>query len=96
MNNIKCQNLVIFFKTRMKQIFSVVKEKLLDITLDSELEFEKYITGICNNTAQRIHVLYRITRYMLLNKRRLLMKMITESQCNYCPLIGDSLQTSEQ
>ena len=66
---------------------SSVEEKLLGITLDSELKFEKHITDICNNASQKIHVLSRITSYMSLNKRRLLMKTFAESQSNYCPLI---------
>ena len=40
---------------------SSVEEKLLGITLDSELKFEKHITDICNKASQKIHVLSRIT-----------------------------------
>ena len=64
---------------------SSAEEKLLGITLDSELKFEKHITGICNKASQKTHALSRITRYMSLNKR--LMKTFVESQFNYCPLI---------
>ena len=66
---------------------SSVEEKLLGITLNSELKFEKHITDICNKASQKIHVLSRITSYMSLNKRRLLLKTLVESQFNYCPLI---------
>ena len=66
---------------------SSAKEKLLGITLDSELTFKKHITDICSKVSQRIHVLSRITRYMSLNKRMLLVKPFVESQFNYCPLI---------
>ena len=62
---------------------SSVEEKLLGITLDSELKFEKHITGICNKASQKIHALFRITSYMSLNKQRLLMKLFVESQFNY-------------
>ena len=68
-------------------ITSSAEEKLLGITLDSELKFEKHITDICNKVSQKIHVLSRITSYMLLNKWRLLTKTFVESQFNYCPLI---------
>ena len=79
-------------KTEKKTINDVVltssvEEKLLCITLDSELKFEKHISGICNKASQKIHVLSRITSYMSLNKRRLLTKTFVESQFNYCPLI---------
>ena len=62
-------------------------EKLPGITLHSELKFEKHIAGVCNKASQKIHVLSRISRYMLLNKRGLLMKTFTKSQFNYSPLI---------
>ena len=53
---------------------SSVEEKLLDITLDSELKFEKHITDISNKASQKIHVLSRITTYKSLNKWRPLME----------------------
>ena len=64
-----------------------VEEELLSTTLDSELKFEKHITGICNKNSQKTHALSRITSYMSLNKRRLLVKTFIESQFNHCPLI---------
>ena len=62
---------------------SSVEEKLRGITLDSELKSEKHITDIYNKASQKIHVLFRITSYMSLNKRRLLMKTFVQSQSNY-------------
>ena len=43
---------------------SSVEEKFFGITLDSELKFEKHLTGICNKTNQKLYVLSRITSYM--------------------------------
>ena len=54
-----------------------------EITLDSELKFVKYITDICNKGIQKIHVLFRVTYYMSLNERRLLMKTFVEFHFNY-------------
>ena len=71
----------------MKHKFSLlVEEKLLCITIDSKLKFEKHIPGICNKAGKKIYVLSRITSYMSLNKRRLLMQTFVESQFNHCPL----------
>ena len=66
---------------------SSAEEKLLGITLDSELKFEKHVTDICNKASQKIHALSRITSNMSLNKRRVLMKTFVESQFNYYLLI---------
>ena len=65
---------------------STFEEKLLGITLDSELKFEKNTTDICNKASQKIHVL-SITCYISLNKRRLLMKTFVEFQFNCFHLI---------
>ena len=62
---------------------SSVEKKLLGITLDSELKFEKHITGVFNKASQEIHVLSRMTSYMSLNKQRLLMKMFVEPQFSH-------------
>ena len=66
---------------------SSAEEKLLDMTLDSELKFEKHIAGICNKASQKIHVLFRIASYVSLNKRRLIMRTFLESQFNCCTLM---------
>ena len=60
---------------------SGVEEKLLGFVLDSGLKSEKHVTGIYNKASEKIHVLSRITSYMPLKKRRLLMKMFVESVC---------------
>ena len=40
---------------------SSAEEKLLGITVDLELKFEKRITGVCNKTSQKAYVLSKIT-----------------------------------
>ena len=65
---------------------SNVEEKLLGVTLDSELKFEKHMTDICNKASQKVHVLSKITSYMSLSKRRILLKAFVESQFSYFPL----------
>ena len=39
---------------------SSVEEKLLPVTLHSELKSEKHITSICHKASQKIHILSRI------------------------------------
>ena len=50
---------------------SSVEEKLLGITIDSELKLEKHITNICNKGSQKINVLSGTASYMWLIKWRL-------------------------
>ena len=59
-------------------------ENLIEIAIDSDLKFDKHI---CDEVSKKINVLYRVTGYMSLEKRRILMKTSAESQFGYCSLI---------
>ena len=58
-------------------------EKLIEITIDSDLKFDKHI---CDEVSKKINVLCRVTGYIPLEKRRILMKTSAESQFGYCSL----------
>ena len=68
-------------------IASSPSEKLLGITLDSELKFEKFINKICNIVNKRLNVIHRIGSHMSLGKRKMLLRTFIESGFSYCPLI---------
>ena len=68
-------------------IASSLSEKLLGITLDSELKFEKHINKICNIVNAKLNALPRIGSHMSLDKRKMLLRAVIESQFSYCPLI---------
>ena len=63
-----------------------VKE-LLGVTIDSNLNFKEHILSLCKKANRKLHALSRVSKYMTLNKRRILMKYFIISQFNYCPLI---------
>ena len=69
------------------QITSSTAETLLGITNDSELNFENYLSAICNKVSRKINALGRIANYMSLKERRIVVKAFTGSQFNYRPLI---------
>ena len=62
-------------------------EKLLGIQIDSDLTFEEHISSICNKKDKKINVLGRLVNYISFDKCRMVMKVMIESQFNYCPLI---------
>ena len=68
-------------------IASRLSEKLLGITLDSELKFEKHIYNICNIVNKKLNTLHRIGSHISLDKRKMLLRAFIESQFSYCPLI---------
>ena len=61
--------------------------KLLGVKFNTVLTFESHITDICNNAIWKIS-LARVTPYMDLSKRHILMNAFINSQFNYCPLVG--------
>ena len=62
-------------------------KKLLAIKLDSKLNFNSHIHGICHKAGQKLNAISRITPYMDFEKRRLLVNAFFYSQFNYCHFI---------
>ena len=63
-------------------------KKLLGVTFDKELKSEKNIITICQRANRKLNALARLTPYMELEKRRMLVNAFFISQFNYCPFFG--------
>ena len=57
------------------------------MTIDNKLNFNNHLQKILKKANQKVHVLARITPYMSIPKRKLLMNSFFISQFNYCPLV---------
>ena len=62
-------------------------EKLLSIIIDSKLNFKEHLERLFKKASRKVNVLSRITPYMNLTKRKLLMNSFFTSQFNYCRLL---------
>ena len=62
-------------------------EKLLGVIFDNKLQFDQHVTKLCSKAAQKLHALARISIFMTLEKRKLLMNAFISSQLSDCPLI---------
>ena len=62
-------------------------EKLLGVKFDSKLTFDDHISELCKKTSRKIHALSRVTPYMNISKRCILMNAFFKSQFSYCPLV---------
>ena len=69
------------------QINNSLSEKLLGITFDFRLKFNKHIEGICEKTSKKINALARLAPYMGTTKKRIIMDTFFKSQFNYCPSV---------
>ena len=64
-------------------------EKLSEMQFDDQLKFDFYIEKLCKNANRKSHALARVTPYMDLSKKQILMNAFFGSQFNnYCPLIS--------
>ena len=62
-------------------------KKLLGIHTDCKLKFDTHVDTICKKAHRKLTALSRITNYMKLPKRRILMNAFLKAQFNYCPII---------
>ena len=62
-------------------------KKLLGVTFDNNLKFEKHIITICQRANRKLNALARLTPFMELGKRKILMNAFFNCQFNYCPVI---------
>ena len=56
---------------------------LLGVIIDCELKFEEHIMKLCRKINWKLRALSRITNFMTLEKRRLLMKAFIFAQFSY-------------
>ena len=61
--------------------------KLLGITLDNKLKFEKHISSICKSASCQLNALFRLKYFLGFKGRKILIKSFVYSNFNYCPLL---------
>ena len=62
-------------------------KKLLGIHIDYKLKFDARVDTICKKAQRKLTALSRITNYVELPKRRILMNAFFKAQFNYFPII---------
>ena len=62
-------------------------KKLLGIYIGYKFKFDTHVDTICKKAHKKLTTLSRITNYIELPKRRILMSAFFKAQLNYCPII---------
>ena len=61
--------------------------KLLGITIDDKLNFDKHVNTLCIKAARQLNALIRIQKLISIEQRKLIYNSFILSNFNYCPLI---------
>ena len=70
--------------------FSIKKrgsEKLLGVNIDSKLNLVCHVNHLCDKANKKLRALARVTPYMTLEKKKIVMNSFFNTQFYYCPLI---------
>ena len=62
-------------------------EKLLGVTIDKKLNSNEHVNNLYNKANQKLNVLARVSSYVSIEMRKVIMKAFINSQVSYCPLI---------
>ena len=62
-------------------------EKLLGVQFDDHIKFDFYIEKLCKKANRKLHALARVSIFMDLSKKRMLMSVFFDLQCNHLRLI---------
>ena len=62
-------------------------KKILGVIFDIKLNFNTHVSKLCKKAGQKLQALARISNFMSLNQRKLIMNAFISSQFSYCPLI---------
>ena len=76
-----------FVKVEDFDILNSTNKKLLGITIDNKLSFDEHVGLLCNKASQKLHALARISHYMDIKQRQIIMKSFINSQFGYCPIV---------
>ena len=91
-NHDKCHLLVtgkkdVTISARGFKIKNTECEKLFGIKIDGGLKFENYLDGVIRKVSDKINALFRVTPFINLSKKKMLMNSFFKSQFSYCPLV---------
>ena len=61
--------------------------KLLGVTIDRDLKFDKHVLNLCSKANHKLSALSRMANLLSFNERRTLFKAFVEYQLRYYPIV---------
>ena len=77
----------LWIKVGENLIWESSHKKLLGLTIDKNLNFEKHLSVLCKKVSGKVSALARMVKILPFEQKRLVLKSFIESQFSYCPLI---------
>ena len=74
----------IYHEIRLKKTDT---KKLLGITIDEHLNFNKHITNFCKSASRKLNALSRVSSLLSYQLKKVVSSSFINGQFNYCPLI---------
>ena len=94
LNDDKCHLLVsghkyknVWAQIGKAKIWENKTQKLLGVEIERTLNFDEHVKSLCKKAGRKLSVLSRLSSYMTVKQKRILMKSFFESQFGYCPLV---------
>ena len=89
LNDDKCENKYenVWAQIGNSKIWESKAQKLLGVEIDRTLNFDEHVKSLCKNAGRKLSVLSRLSNYMNVKQKKILMKSFFESQFGYCPLV---------
>ena len=75
----------IWAKIGQTKIWESKNQKLLEVIIDRQLNFDEYLISLFKKAGKKLSALARLTNLISLEQRKILMKRFIESQFSYCP-----------
>ena len=69
------------------EVKNSISQKLLGVTLDNKMSFDKHVSTLCDKASRKLHALSRVSNFMTLNQRKTIMQTFFLSHFGYCPLV---------
>ena len=67
-----------------ERISNSSSEKILGVNFDNKLNFNTHITKLCKKAGQKLHALARMSNFMNVNQKKVIMNAFITSQFSYC------------
>ena len=74
----KHENEQVWAQTGEDKIFQSIDVKLLGVTIDKELKFDKHFSKICSKASRKLTVLARMSKFLTFEKRKTIFKTFVE------------------